>query len=172
MTTEFSRIIDTSLLAQGKESLLFSATPDECKAIAKRLSVRSLQKFETTVKIIPLEMDPFVQLDIVLNAQLTQTCGVSLKDVDESVYEPFSLLLSHKEETTTLSIDDELGHEEHETIYMGPEDLLDLGEILVQYLSLAINPYPRHPDADTPEQTEPIGKESPFAKLKDLDKKG
>lgn len=174
MTPEFSRIIDIRLVKKEQGPLCFAATKEECDAIAQRFDLCALHQFEAFVKVFPLEtMDPFMRLDISLNAQVTELCGVSMEEVEETIAEKFSLLLSHKEESQDLSVDEELQewmHEEHETIYMGSQDLLELGEILVQYLSLTINPYPRHLQGDTPPQPLHLESESPFAKLKNVRK--
>lgn len=172
MTPEFSRLLDTTKLAHIKNPLTFMASPEECAAIAERLGVLEISNFNATVyATFPKNLDPAVQLDIELIVPLKQQCVVSLKPVDEHVHEVFSLLLStQKEEDLSLDDVDQMDwmHEEHETLHMGKNTTIDIGEILVQYLSLFMNPYPRHPEAILEQQKVVEEKESPLMGLKNL----
>jgi hypothetical protein len=174
MTPEFSKLIDTTKLVHAHAPLTFSATTNECSAISKRLGILKIANLDATVYVTALESaDPFMRFDIQLTATLSQTCVVSLQPVEETIDETFALLLSHEEEED-LSTDDsdqmDWMKEEHETLYMGGHTALDIGEILVQYLSLFMNPYPRHPEASLEQPSALNQDESPLAQLKGLKK--
>lgn len=172
MTPEFSRFIDTSFFTQEKKNIPFSASQEERDALAKRFNILSIGALEAIVDIIPLkDQDPFMRLDIHLCATVTQQCVVSLRPLEEKIDKNFSILLSHAEEDMEeVGGLLELAKEEHEVFYMGDEDSIDIGEVLSQYLSLFMAPYPRHPDAILNESDVLQKKPSPLHQLKDLKK--
>jgi uncharacterized metal-binding protein YceD (DUF177 family) len=96
-----------------------------------------------------------------LSASLTRECVASLELMDEQVTEMFELEFSRVASADAV---DPFDIEAPEVI---EGDKLDLGELLVQQLSLAMAPFPRKPD--TPSLAEayaPPEKVSPFAALK------
>lgn len=172
MTPEFSKLIDTGKLDLIQKSFTFSANQEEREALANRFNILSIDAFDTTVDIISLkDQDPFMRLDIHLCATVTQQCVVSLRPLEEKIDKTFSILLSHAEEDMEEAAGLlELAKEEHEIFYMGGADIIDIGEILSQYLSLFMDPYPRHPDAALNQHGLPQTKPSPLHQLKDLKK--
>ena len=175
LSQEFSRILDTDKLLQKAKPMMLEASVDECTAIAKRLGLQSLDAMVATVTVtLPTAIQKLTRLDVALKAQLTQACVVSLKPVAETLEEEFALWLNKgPEPEMTLSEDDylDLANEEAETVYLNGETSLEMGEILVQYLSLALNPYPRHPDEAFDPSKHGDAPENPFDALKDLTKK-
>jgi uncharacterized metal-binding protein YceD (DUF177 family) len=172
MNPEFSHILDANLLLQGPEALMVSANEGELEKVKERLGLVSLDSLKATIKVhAPTRTQKCIQLDVVLKATLSQTCVVSLGPVEETVQERFSLLLSKDPEPEEALQDDnwlDLAEEEAETIYVGESGVFDIGEIIVQYLSLAINPYPRRPDAAFTALIEDMPSKNPFATLKAL----
>ncbi len=79
-----------------------------------------------------------------LQARVLQTCVVSLDEFEAAVDEIFSLRFV-PEGTET---DDPDPESEDEMPYSG--DVLDLGEAAAEQLALALDPYPRKPDAELP----------------------
>ena len=172
MTPEFSRLLDTNVLLQGPKTFSLSAGEEEKVAVAKRLALISLQSFVADLTVYePTKKQPSMRLDVVLKAELVQTCVVSLKDVAEHVKESFSFLIS-KDPEPEESLDDDqlmaLAQEEAETLYVGEAGIFDMGEILVQYLSLSMNPYPRHQDAVFTAVLDGEADGNPFSKLKNF----
>jgi len=118
---------------------------------------------------------PTIELKGRVQAQITQTCVVTL--------EP---LVSHIDESFTIRFDPELIPEEYEVSELSPEDLLDeadirpligatidLGEVAAECLGLAIEPYPRRAGSTVDPRyagaSDTVGsKANPFAVLKKL----
>ncbi|MBM3611134.1 MAG: DUF177 domain-containing protein [Alphaproteobacteria bacterium] len=171
-TPEFSRLIDTSFFNKEKKAIPFSAHQEERDALANRFHILSIESLEATVDVIPLKaQDPFMRFDIHLRATLTQQCVISLQPIQEKIDETFSILLSHQEEEPQDSMGLlELAEEKHEVFYMGHADMIDIGEILSQYLSLFMAPYPRHRDAILDQGDGVQTNLSPLHQLKDLKK--
>jgi len=172
MESEFSRILDTHVLLQGPETFSLSASGTELEKIAKRLGIVSIQSLGAGITVhAPTRAQKCIQLDVLLKAELVQTCVVSLAPVEETVKEHFSLLISNAlapEESLQEDNWLDLAEEEAETIYVGETGVFDIGEVIIQYLSLAIDPYPRRPDAAFTPLIEDMPSKTPFAELKTL----
>ena len=103
-----------------------------------------------------------------LEAEVTQTCVVTLEPVEQRVAEEIALrLLPPGREAQD-------GPEEMDEIEAAPDGTVDLGEAVAEQLSLALDPYPRAPGAVLPELGEGDGdgaaapaeeKPNPFAAL-------
>ena len=173
MAPEFSRILDASKLLQKPHPIILQVKEEEKEPVAARLGLIALGEFKTTITVCPPhELQKLIQLDMVMEAKVTQACVASLKSVEGTIKESFSLLLSPKPEpvfsetaeTALLA----LAQEEMETLYLNGEDFFDMGEILVQYLSLALDPYPRHPEGEVLRDGLDDQKQNPFEALKNL----
>jgi uncharacterized metal-binding protein YceD (DUF177 family) len=79
-----------------------------------------------------------------LQARVVQACVVSLDEFEAGVDERFSLRFVPE----GAESDDPDPESEDEVPYSG--DALDLGEAAVEQLALALDPYPRKPDAELP----------------------
>lgn len=107
-----------------------------------------------------------------LTADVTYLCGVSLKPYTSSLDVPFEQFFGGDQRATDLIDFDPLDDNEIEPLVNGEASISDLG---YQLFSLALDPYPRHPDLAPPsaEQDDEADegtdeKASPFAVLKDL----
>ena len=103
-----------------------------------------------------------------VSARGFQPCGLTAAPVNFAVDEEVALRFA------TLATDDdeiELSDDDLDTLPL-EDDTIDLGEIAAQSLGLALDPYPRAPDADaarlvTPEdEVVPLRRPNPFDILK------
>lgn len=143
--------------SQGRS---FAISPDAAqkKAIAKRVGVVSLDDLQAKLEVMR-DGGHVIQVKGELNAAVTQNCVVTLEplkvqieDVFEAWYADHEQALSfkraqhealNKKELADLPMLEE--HEDPEPIENGH---IDLGELVTQYLSLAINPYPQKEGTD------------------------
>lgn len=143
-TPEFVRIANVADLTVAKTTIKFKATPDELKALTKRLLIDGLKslKGQAIVQILPNDN---VLAEVSFKAEIEQHCGVTL--------EPIATDIS-AEYTTTYSkeIDEEWGLDEEESQdqdeHIDPvepiiEGKIDLGEMCIEQLALEIDPFPR-----------------------------
>lgn len=146
--------------AQGRTFDL-AADPAALAAIAARLGVPAVERLAGRLVIAP-EPGGF-RLSGRVTAALSRVCVVTLAPLAETVDEAFELRFTPagaSDDGADLTVDED-----------APEplegDSLDLAEILVQQLALAMSPYPRRPDArfEPAEFGESLEK-SPFAVLK------
>ena len=149
-SSEFSRLV--SLEPWPREGIAFdvAATGAERAAVARRLDVIEVAQLRGEGQIAREAGTGILHLLGRLRARLEQRCVVTLDPVPVEIDQPFERRFSlpagaaSRREVEVDPLDDE------------PEPLagprLDLGEILVEELALALDPYPRaaQPELDLP----------------------
>lgn len=140
---EFSRRIEVTKVQQPHK---LKANEAELAAIAKRLRLPALTRLEAELQIKRGRGD-LIHVTGDLQASLSQTCVVSLEPFPVEVDEPVDAVYTDGEppplhETLTLGEDDP---DAPEAVVNGK---IDLGELVVQTLSLALDPYPRKPGVE------------------------
>ncbi|MFO1046695.1 MAG: DUF177 domain-containing protein [Geminicoccaceae bacterium] len=164
---EFSRPLAVDSVPPEGKAVHLLASPAECDLLAKRLELIDLGRLEGEVLVQPVEGTAAIHVSGHLAADVVQSCVVTLDPVPARVEAEFDRLFSRD---VPVEADGEV---EVDPEGDAPEPLagatLDLGEILAQELSLAMDPYPRAADAD--EQLSGLrgeeagGQRSPFAAL-------
>jgi uncharacterized metal-binding protein YceD (DUF177 family) len=109
-----------------------------------------------------------------VHARIGQTCVVTLDPIENEIDEAVDLMFAPSEQIPTLAaLVDEAAQSEDEEVPDPPEPIvngfIDLGRLATDVLFLAIDPYPRRPDAvfeRLPEIVDPA--QHPFAALKAL----
>lgn len=172
-TYEFSRPVAIESLVPDRERIDdFTASEAECAALAKRFDLRELSDFKGRLTIRRITEGKFVSVHGVFEADIVQACVVSLRDVPAHVQGEFETYFSEdgKEfdpnEDFNLEIEEE---DELNSVYN--HGALDLGELLAQYLSLELPPYPRAPGVSLAAQMAEAGEASttnPFQVLQAL----
>lgn len=130
---EFSRLVDVIRLNQPQK---IKANESELAAVAKRLGLATLEKLEAELTIKRGRGD-LIHVTGELSASLSQTCVVSLEDFSISLSEPVEALF------TDSDIEPDLEDPDAPELVINGK--IDLGETVVQYLSLALDPFPRKP---------------------------
>jgi uncharacterized metal-binding protein YceD (DUF177 family) len=166
-TPEFSRPFAVDRLGGAAWTETIAAIPEERAALAKRLRLPALNELSATVR---LERQPggLIQVSGRLQADVVQTCVVTLADFPSHVEDSFSLDFGDAPadfESDEINLD--IDHDPPEPIEAGA---IDIGELVAQYLSLALDPHPRAPGAalDPALVESDEGALSPFAVLKQL----
>lgn len=158
---EFSRIVDLADLPDGGRTYDLSAGEDERKALAARFDLLSMSRLEARLRVVWRGHALHVVGN--LRAEVVQSCVVTLAPIDSRLEEPLELAFTRETPGETVGLDDA------EPL---TGDVLDIGELVAEELSLALDPYPRSPDAESnrPESSgRDAPRESPFdvlAKLK------
>lgn len=168
---EFSRPVRVSGLGRDGETIAASADPEERDALARRYRVKALPRLEFEARIVP-DFDGW-RVEGVARAKVVQRCVVSLTDVSQTIEERFDRRFHPGAPAPDLA---DLDPEEEED---PPEPLpavLDPAEMAAEAVALAIDPYPRAPDArfegraSRPEGAAPLEtrRRNPFADLAPL----
>lgn len=168
---EFSRTIPVDRLRRGVVSEHIEANEHERQALAERFELEAIGRLTADVKLEALPND-MVRVSGRLEAAVVQTCVVSLESVPATVSENFSALFAPPEligdEDGDIDIDFEALAEQEDDL---PEPIvnhrIDIGELTAQHLSLALDPYPRAPDAAFEEIIEHEAPEGGYDALND-----
>lgn len=164
---EFSRPLDVTMLPQKKKQLSFKATTNECVLLATRLGCVSIDYFESDVAIQPYDRTDFIA-EVSFRSKVTQECVVTLEPVYTSIETSVRLRLVPNSDLC----DADSFYESHDyEIENFSGDVIDMGELLTQYLCLEIPLSPRSENAPTSEgagATPDSQKDSPFQVLSSL----
>lgn len=147
------------------------ATAAEREALKRRLDLVSLDDLKAAGA---LRRGPRAGVIIVqgkLEAQVVQQCVVTLDPVTSHLLVPFERYFTTEPLPATGEIVVGVEDEEPDPLV---DDVLDIGELVVEELSLSLDPYPRSPDADAvlahfiPKDGEDDNARTPFGKLQSL----
>jgi uncharacterized metal-binding protein YceD (DUF177 family) len=143
---------------------------DERKAIAELLGLVELTEFTAKVTLKAFAGGEMVRVTGSLAAHVVQTCGITLEPVESDVCEEinrvFAFTMPDSDDSQEMELDPE-GAEPPDPVVEGH---VDLGEVVVEQLSLGIDPFPRAPGASftPPEGVNDPVQTSPFAALAGL----
>ncbi|MEE3625078.1 DUF177 domain-containing protein [Nitrospirillum sp. BR 11752] len=150
MTPEFSRPVIADKVSARESVEKITATPAERAALAKRLELVSLDSLTALVRLRRIRGGQMVRVTGELEAEVVQSCVVTLEPLAASVRDSFQALFApahlvpkDEEDLENLGLDDEA--DPPEPIENGR---IDIGELVAQHLSLALEPYPRKADAE------------------------
>lgn len=157
MNTELHRPILAGQITAHGIDLVVEATPAECSALAVRMGLPEVRELRCRFHLTR-ETGDSIYASGLLYARVVQTCVISLDDFDAVVEENFNIrFVPYGSETDDIDpeSDDEIPFE---------NGVIDIGEAAAEQLGLALDPYPRMPDAELPEiEKEP--EPHPFAAL-------
>jgi uncharacterized metal-binding protein YceD (DUF177 family) len=148
------------------------ADPAARAAMAEAAGLREVLSATASLDVTPNSGGRFHVTGHV-RARIGQTCVVTLDPIENDIDEPIDLMFAPPEQIPELSdLVDEAGDDEGE-ISDPPEPIengfIDLGRLATDALFLAVDPYPRKPDAVFEAVvTAPDPEDHPFAALKAL----
>ena len=130
----------------------------EREALKRRLDLLVLERLAAELRFErPDEAEGAVRVSGRVQAELAQSCVVTLEPVPRTISEPVSVLYAPVPE----------GPSEHEVEVLAegdeaeplPAEGIDVSEIVAEHLALVLDPYPRHPDAPDEPLTYAAGEE-------------
>ncbi len=128
----------------GYKAKYFNVEPndEEKEKIIERLGIISLPEFKAKFSLKAFTASSLIMLRGSFEAVVGLKCVVSLDDFNQKISDEFEItfdskLAKHKGEEYVLDMEDETDAEPIEN------GIIDLGEIAVQYLSLALPDFPR-----------------------------
>jgi len=130
---------------------------DECAAIANRLGIMSVEKLSVQLELFR-DLTGDVHMVGRIVSDVVQACVVTLEPVPQHIEASLFQRFSSRSE-------EEEGEDE-DPVEPIVDDEIEVGDVIVQNLSLALDPYPRAPEAEFEEVDDEAGKPSgPFAAL-------
>jgi uncharacterized metal-binding protein YceD (DUF177 family) len=155
---EFSRPARVDPLPRGGLELKIEANEAERAALARLNSLPAIARLSASFRIA--KWGRGVRVEGELSARITQTCVVSLEPFESDVQEPIDVKLLPADARAPESAQDE----------DGPDELvdgrIDLGALASEFLTLALDPYPRKPGVAFEPPAELRERESPFERLR------
>ena len=143
--SEFLRLVPVDELQDGAATTVsLSATGEERAALARRFGLMVLTRFD--VEAVLRKVGETVRAEIALSADVVQACVVTLEPVSATI-----------EDNLIATFDPRVAEAEREVeVSIAAEDppepmrdgAIELGEVASEALGLALDPYPRKPDAN------------------------
>lgn len=139
-TPSFARPVAIDPWPAAGIEVALAASHDECRMLAERFALVAVTSLSGKARLDRTE-GGVICLRGLLEAEVVQSCVVSLEDVPATLREAFECRF-----VAAGSALGDFGWEEDIEPLSGPQ--LDLGEVFAQQLGLALDPYPRAADAD------------------------
>lgn len=173
-TYEFSRPFAVEKMVGGRADIEIEADAQERRRLARRFSILAIDTLTATIQVRARSLDLVYAVRGTLAADVVQSCVVSLEPVPARVEHAFAATF-HRDpaaaDTDESVVDPDDEEDPPEALVDG---VIDLGELVAQHLSLALNPYPRAPGVSLADvlPSQDAGAQTPFAVLRDLSHKG
>lgn len=186
---EWSYEIPVDKITEKSYVVEFSATEQECRDVTRRLDVTAVKNLEARITLVRKSGAIKIRASGKVSADVTQQCVVSLEPVESHIEEEFEAWFADESEVVSLDkvrqkkqsrvVDAEIEVPDEKN---DPEPIIDgrieLGEIAIQNLALALDPYPHaegavykdiceHPESLSGEEA----RQKPFAGLKEWKEK-
>lgn len=156
-----SKLIELDDIPQGGADYVLEPNEQQRAAIAKRLGIPAVDQLRGAFAV--KRVSGGAELKLQLTAETGRICVASLEPMKEEIEETVLMRFERNFVEDEDGADDDIIREPLES------EAIDLGEILVQHLSLALDPYPRKSGAESlADRFSENAAASPFAKLKDL----
>lgn len=180
---EFSRPIPLDRIASSWTTHAIEAGPEERAALAARFDILAIDRLTAEVKLRRDRAGVQVAFKARFSASVVQECVVTLEPTPANIEESVEIRFDLAPEILAAELDIEADDDSAEPM---EGDVLDIGEVIAQHLSLALDPFPRHPSAPPApdgedlliaeigppepeaEATPETGRPSPFAALAKL----
>ena len=160
---EFSRPVSLARLGSEPFRQQIEATAEECRRLARRFDLVALDRLAAVVTL-QRQSDGLVRLEAAFEAELEQSCVVTLDPVAARIAHDFALLYGPADdEQAEIELDVDEPMFEPLT-----GEAIDIGEAVAQELSLALPEFPRLPDAVVEPAATAELEGSPFAELTKL----
>jgi len=168
---EYSYVVDVASLPGTGIDRPIKPSEQERTAIAERLGLQAVDRFDIRIEVRPWRGSG-ARLNASFEADIVQTCVVTLDPVPAHVSDSFEVkfLPARMIEEPRPGQELDLSPDEDDPEPLGGENgtSFDAGDLAVQYLSLALDPYPRAAGAAIPEEATTAEEPSPFAVLASL----
>lgn len=165
---EFSRRVSIQGVPEAGRTYRFEATEGERAAVARRLDLAGVERLEAEFDVVPEGQGVLARGRF--EAVVVQACVVTLQPVtsrvEGEIVQRFSPVGQDLTAGGTEIEVDALAEDPPEPPVQGAAEL---GELVVEHLALALDPYPRVPGVSVELPHENVeGGDNPFSKLRGL----
>lgn len=169
MTPEFSRTVPVDAIGGGGHPVGIEATEGERRALAQRFGWLGIDRLDATARL--LARAGGIDALGTLHAEIARPCVATGDPVHETIEEAFAIHFVPEGQAAPADDDEVELDEDDLDIVEFDGRAVDIGEAVAQSLALAVDPFPRSPEADAKLRAAGIlgeGETGPFAALKDM----
>ena len=138
---EFFHVVDLAELPRDGGTWKLTATRGERAAIAQRLGLLALERLDAQLRLSWAIQPSTLHATGQFRARVLQSCVVTLKPVSADIEAPVDILFTRDGRPE----EPDMNWDAAEPL---ATDLLDIGDLVTEELSLNLDPYPRSPDID------------------------
>lgn len=171
---EFSFLFDTELIGNAPKTVSFQANEQQRRLLAKRFGIEEIASLAATLTVRKINNKGIFGVAGTFVSDVVQSCVVSLEPVPSHIEEAIDVRFVSDLDSNPMEFVD-LEYMDEDPPEPVVDGHLELGELVAQYLSLALDPYPRADGVedrlwhgDPPDK--PEKRENPFAALAALKK--
>jgi len=173
--TEFSRSVEVAGLGGEPREFAIAADESERESLARRFDLLSLDRLEATVTVTPREGSDIVRVTGSFEADVVQSCVVTLEPVPAAVSGAFERTFASPHLCALAQVV-EIDAEQEDPPEPITDGSIDIGEVVAEHMGLELNPFPRAPGAEFEStQNDGVGtdgvsetRKNPFAILEKL----
>jgi hypothetical protein len=184
LAPEWSHPVDAEMIMIRQTHMTIAPDADQLQRLTKRLNILSLDFLSADIALGRDSRNMIIHIEGTFHAKIQQECVITLVPIMTEIKEDFEAWYADPEQAVSLTkvrYDKQAKKGRIETPILDesedPEPVIegkiDLGELVTQHLSLAIDPYPHaegaeHKYAESAENAEemPEIRKNPFAALK------
>jgi uncharacterized metal-binding protein YceD (DUF177 family) len=166
---EFSRSVRIDTLGSAPRAVSIEAHEAERTALAKRFSLEAIHSLAANAELV--RTGEAVRATGRVTAAVVQSCVATGEPVEEQVAEDFTIEFRPHPQVGSPDEEIELSEGELDVVFYDAA-AVDLGDAVAETVSLALNPFPRSPEAETAlreagvkSEQEAKAEASPFAGL-------
>lgn len=145
MTPEFSRLVDADTVSETPRRIEIGADETERRRLAGRFRLKSIESLTADVSLS--RRAGIIHADGRVTGAVVQACVVTDEPIPAKIDTPFSVRFVPDAFQSSEEDEVELSAEDLETLPLDGTRI-DLGELAAETLALALDPYPRCPEAD------------------------
>ena len=168
IANEFARPVRIDSIGETDHAVAIEADATERAALAARFDLIAIDRLSAKIRV--RRAGAIVDAEGIVQAHVTQACVASGAPLPASLSVPLTLRFLPEPTDTSPPEEVELDADACDTVdYSG--GAIDLGEAAAETLYLALDPFPRAPDADEALKAAGVldeGDAGPFAALKGL----
>ena len=142
---EFSRPIRIDTIGEVPRTLSVEANEEERRALAGRFGLVAIDRLAAELSLRRNGAEVIASGRFV--AKVTQSCVASGAPVEAMIEDRFEILFQPERDEDAADQEVELGENEMDVVFHDGA-AIDVGEAVAETLALALDPYPRAPDAE------------------------
>jgi uncharacterized metal-binding protein YceD (DUF177 family) len=161
---------------EGGKHVVLEPSAEVCAALAKPMGVDAVERLKAVVEVRRLGRDGLRVVGEV-RATVRQTCVVSLTPLTNEIREPIKVDFVPPRSDKVIDINEiEIDIDASDEAESLTGNSIDLGHVVTEFVTLAVDPYPRQPDAafapPAAGEGAAVAAANPFAALAALKGKG